>query len=353
MNLSLLASIVIVLSSTPAQTATTPALPARLEDCVQKRAERDDFSGSVLVARQGKPILSKGYGLASREHEVANTPRTKFRIGSVTKPITALLMLLLAQQGKLDLDEPARKHLPDLPEAWDKVTIHHLLSHSGGVPEHTNQLTFPMRMATPTTPTAIIDMVRDRPLDFPAGEKFRYTNTGYILLGMIAEKVTGKRYPDLVRQQVLEPAGMRDSGYDEPGLIVKGKASGYLRRDKETVLAPYIHMSWPFAAGGLYSTTEDLLRLDELLYTDKLLRPDLKQKMFTPVRGEYAYGWAVKLRAGRPSIGHAGGIPGNNSFFLRFPDEHLFVAVLSNTDRSVNVAELATELASLVLGAGP
>src|SRR5581483_1650182 len=207
----------------PAHAQQAPA--ARLEEYLQALVRRDDFSGTVLVARDGRPLLARGYGLANREHDISNGPKTKYRIGSITKPITALVLLLLVQQGKLQLDDPMSRHVEEVPEAWGKVTIRHLLAHTGGVPEHTNLPDFGRRMTAPTTPRDIVGLVRDRPLDFPAGEKFKYCNTGYILLGLVAEKVSGQSYADLVRRSVLEPLGMADSGYDQPGLILKGRAS--------------------------------------------------------------------------------------------------------------------------------
>src|SRR5581483_4739509 len=149
----------------PAHAQQAPA--ARLEEYLQALVRRDDFSGTVLVARDGRPLLARGYGLANREHDISNGPKTKYRIGSITKPITALVLLLLVQQGKLQLDDPMSRHVEEVPEAWGKVTIRHLLAHTGGVPEHTNLPDFGRRMTAPTTPRDIVGLVRDRPLDFP------------------------------------------------------------------------------------------------------------------------------------------------------------------------------------------
>ncbi len=326
-----------------------PALAERLDEQVQGRVRADGFSGAVLVARDGRPILARGYGPANRDYDLPNTPRTKFRIGSVTKPITAVAILTLVQQGKLRLDDPARHYVPEIPAAWEKVTIHHLLSHTGGVPEHTGLPAYRDRKTLPITPRDIVGLVRDKSLDFPPGDTFQYSNTGYILLGMIGEKVSGRRYAELVRQNVFGPAGMKDSGYDEPGLILKGRASGYANLALGPAQAPYLDMSWPYAAGGLYSTVEDWLRLDKALYTEQLLGAELRRKMFTPVRNNYGYGWGIRKVAGHEAAAHAGAIAGFRSAVLRLPDDHLCVAVFSNLVGAGRPAELADQLARIAL----
>jgi CubicO group peptidase (beta-lactamase class C family) len=167
---------------------------------------------------------------------------------------------------------------------------------------------------------------------------------------MVAEKVTGQRYAELVRQSVLEPLGMKDTGYDEPDLVLPARASGYRSSVKGLVHAPFLHMSWPFSAGALYSTVEDLQRLDEALYRDKLLKAELRKKMFTSVHSSYGYGWDLNKRFHRDCAGHNGGIPGFRSSMLRFPDEHLFVAVLTNAVGPVRAEEVAEDLAAMALG---
>ena len=172
-----------------------------LEQYLQERVKKDGFSGSVLVAKDGRPIFVKSYGLANAEHDIPNKPATKFRIGSISKPITALIILMLVQQGKLKLEDPVRMYVPEAPEAWAKVTIHHLLSHTSGVPQHNMQPAFKGMMTSPTTPKETIRLVNSKPLKFTPGEKFEYCNTGYVLLGMVAENVTKKRYADLVQEK--------------------------------------------------------------------------------------------------------------------------------------------------------
>jgi CubicO group peptidase (beta-lactamase class C family) len=339
--------------ATASQGAAQKKEPAPLDllvdEYLQARVKKDGFSGSVLIAKNGTPLFAKGYGLANHEHNIPNTTKTKFRIGSVSKPIAALIILMLVQQGILNLDDSVRLYVTDVPEAWEKVTIHHLLSHTGGVPEHTNQAAFGKQMSGPTTPRDTLRLVSSKPLDFTPGEKFKYTNTGYLLLGMVAEKVTKRRYAELVQEKICVPLGMKSTGYDEPGAILKDRASGYKRQGTDVTHAAHIHMSWPFAAGALYSTVEDLLRLDEALYSDKLLGAELRKKMFTPVRKEYAYGWSVRQRFGRPSVEHGGAIPGFRSSFMRFPDDHLFVGVLCNTE-PIPAGDIAADLAGITLG---
>ena len=212
--------------------AATDLVP-RVEEYITARVAANQFSGSVLIAQDGKILISKGYGLANREHDVSNTPQTKFRLGSVTKQFSAMAILLLEKQGKLKVEDPISKYIKDAPEAWKDVTIHHLLSHTGGIPEYTVGAAFRQMWTLPANPSRIMALFKDKPLDFKPGEKFKYSNSGYILVGMIIENASGMTYEDFVRLNIFKPLQMNDSGYDHFGTVLKHRADGYAARIHE------------------------------------------------------------------------------------------------------------------------
>jgi CubicO group peptidase (beta-lactamase class C family) len=204
-----------------------PSLAAKADAYVQALVALDQFSGSVLIGREDQVLFASGYGLANREHGVANTPQTKFRLGSVTKQFTAMAVLILQGQGKLRVHDPVTKVLPDCPQAWERVTIHHLLTHTSGIPEHTNGLDWKTTGRAPHTPKGVIDLFRERPLDFQPGEAHQYSNSGYVLLGHIIEQVADASYEAFLQEHVLGPLGMANTGYDSSGRVLEHRATGY------------------------------------------------------------------------------------------------------------------------------
>jgi CubicO group peptidase (beta-lactamase class C family) len=305
------------------------AFTSKADAYVQSWARDKLFRGAVLVAKDGKPVLRKAYGNANDEWEIANTPDTKFRLGSITKQFTAVAILQLVEQGKLKLEDPVKTHYPDAPAAWDSITIHHLLNHSSGIPSYTDQPGFMAnRSRDPKTPAEVVKLTQDLPLQFTPGEKFRYNNTGYVLLGAILEKITGQSYASYLRKNIFDPLDMKDSGYDSSAEILKKRAQGYEPDGKNTA---YIEMILPHAAGSLYSTIDDLLKSDEALYTEKLIKKATFVKMTTPGHSNYGYGLVIQnMPNGKPSQSHGGGVNGFNTFMIRFPEEHLVAIALGN-----------------------
>jgi CubicO group peptidase (beta-lactamase class C family) len=309
------------------------------------------FSGSVLVTADGKAVFGKGYGLANAEHGVPNTTTTKFRLGSITKQFTATAILILQERGKLSVEDPIGKYLDDAPKAWEGVTIHHLLTHTSGIHSYTSDPDYGKKMAHPETVTSMIARFKDRPLDFPPGEKFAYSNSGYFLLGAIIEKASGVSYEAFLRAWIFAPLGMNDSGYDHPATVLPNRAAGYVRKGDRLENAEYLDMAQPYAAGSLYSTVEDLAKWDRAL-ADKhgaLLSGASKVKMFTPAKDDYAYGWTVTTRSGRKEIGHGGGINGFATAIQRYPDQGVCVVVLCNVLPS-NPGRVAHDLAAIQFG---
>jgi CubicO group peptidase (beta-lactamase class C family) len=334
--------------------AMAPAdFATRAEEYLQAQLKVNRFSGAVLVAREGKVIFERGYGLANAEWEIPNTPQTKFRLGSITKQFTAATVLLLMEEGQLRLEDPICNFLDPCPEAWKPVTIHHLLTHTSGIPSYTSRPEYRRTMMMPRTPAEMVAGFRDLPLEFAPGEKFTYNNSGYFLLGVIVEKVAGKPYETVLREKLFDPLGLKDTGYDMPQRILKNRASGYALSRGALVNAAYLDMGQPYAAGSLYSTVGDLLRWDQLLHGGKVLKPDSYAAMTTPVKDNYAFGLIVRAGSpetfGRKQIGHGGGINGFSTALARFPDEQLTIIVLGNQE-AAPAGRIARDLAAICFG---
>ena len=312
----------------------------KIDALVRQYVANRQFNGSILVADKGKVIIKKGYGMANMEWNIPNTASTKFRLGSITKQFTSMLIMQLVGQGKLKLNGKITDYLPDYPKATgSKITIHHLLTHTSGIPSYTNFPKFFETMSRdPYTPDAFVKKFSGLPLEFEPGSTFSYDNSGYFLLGVIIEKITGKPYADVLQENILTPLDMKDTGYDLAGPIISKRASGYEKRSEGYINAPYLDMSIPYAAGSLYSTVEDLHRWDQALYTDKLLADTtLKATMYTPYLEHYAYGWGVmniavgQLKDSLLLIEHNGGINGFNTLISRIPEDKRLVVLLNNT----------------------
>lgn len=304
--------------------------PARMDQIVRTSTEANEFSGSVLVARDGQVLLDRGYGFANREWLIPNDGDTKFRLGSITKQFTAVAIMILNERGLVDLDAPVKTWLPDAPAAWDKVTVRRLLAHTAGVPNFTSFNDFQAQKTLPVTVDGLIKRFRDRPLDFQPGEGRKYSNSGYVLLTAVIEKASGQSYADFLADNVFHPLGMSDSGYDRNAAIVPRRASGYAPAAGGVVNADYWDMSIPQGAGGLYSTTHDLLKWEQGLFGGRLLRPASLTLLTTPVRDRYAFGVFVVETGGDTTIAHSGGLDGFNTYMAYDPVRRVTVVVLGN-----------------------
>jgi CubicO group peptidase (beta-lactamase class C family) len=322
---------------------------SRYDKIVQYYVASQNFMGTVIVARDNDILFSKGFGSANLEWDIPNSPATKFRLGSITKQFTAASILLLEERGKLKIDDPIKKYLPDAPDAWDKITIFNLLTHTSGIPNYTSFSETQKEQFTAHTPKQIVDIFRDRPLEFIPGERMSYSNSGYILLGYLLEKVSGETYQDFLQKNIFDPLGMKDSGYDSNSSIIPKRASGYSPGPGGQKNADYVHMSMPFSAGALYSTTEDLLRWEQGLFDGKLLSKESLSKMITPYKNGYALGVGTGDVNGHKVIQHGGGIQGFNTQLAYYPDDKLTVAVLSNVN-GTTPAQLAIKLGAVARG---
>ncbi|MFB9077537.1 serine hydrolase [Flavobacterium procerum] len=354
-SIKLIALSLFVFVSTSLATAQDKA--QQIEQLLSKYNEYVQFNGSALVAENGKVIFKKGFGSANMEWNIPNQPDTKFRLGSISKQFTALLIVKLAEEGKLKLDVPIRTYLPDYPkENGDKITIHHLLTHTSGIPNYTNAPNFFKDKArNPYTPEAFVKTFSALALEFTPGEKFNYSNSGYFLLGYIIEKVTGKTYEQNLQEVIFTPLKMVNSGYDHSDVILKNRAAGYEKQGKKIVNAAYIDMSIPYAAGSLYSTVEDLFLWDQALYTNKLLSQKSTELLFKPYikawNGFYGYGWSsYDTENGDKKLSiieHGGGINGFNTIISRIPENKNLVVLLNNTGGTV-LSEMNTAIRAIL-----
>ncbi len=346
----------------PATQAVAPARPAALDAAALQRkvdellnahVKANDFSGSVLLAAGGKPLVAKGYGYANIEWQIPNTPQTKFRIGSVTKQFTSMLVMQLREQGKVRLEDSVCVYVAPCPDAWKPVTIHHLLTHTSGIPTYTGIPAWREINMVPKTADQIIAFFRDLPLQWTPGEKYAYNNSGYFLLGVVIEKATGKKYEQALQDMILTPLGLKDTGYDWSKTIIPRRASGYTGRGGALANAPALDMQQPYSAGALYSTVEDLLKWDQALYTETLLPRAAKTIMWTPVLSNYAYGWQIvdpsAQTFGHRRVVHGGGINGFSAIIIRVPEPNVTAIVLSNND-TANAAAIGRDLLAIYYG---
>lgn len=310
--------------------------------------------GTILIAKDGKPIVSKGYGMANIEFDAPNNPQTVFRLASVSKQFTAAAIMILQERGKLNTSDLACKYLTECPTAWQPITIRHLLTMTHGIPNITaleigglRSLPIPMDQWYETT--------SKKPLEYTPGEKFKYLNAGYTVLGLIIERVSGKSYGEFMQENIFTPLGMKRTGYEVPLRIIKNRAIGYKQLQGDPIAnVPYREIIRMYSAGGIYSTTEDLLLWDQVLYTDKLLSKKSIDEMFTPFREMvpgrgYAYGWWSSQQFGRRRLAHGGNATGFITYFARYPEDRVTVIVLSN-NQSGSAGKINDVLSAIVFG---
>lgn len=321
-----------------------------------KANELRQFNGTVLVADASGVVFKRGYGYANFEWQILNTPDVRFRLGSITKQFTSMVVMQLVGEGKIKLDGKVTDYLPDYrKDTGDRVTIKHLLNHTSGIPSYTSQPGFFAEVSRdPYKVAEFVKKYASGDLEYEPGAKWAYNNSGYFLLGAIIEKVTGKPYAEVLQERIFTPLGMKSSGYDLSAPILPKRASGYQLAGGTYVNAPYLDMSIPYAAGSLYSTVEDLYTWDRALYTDKLLRDDLKQQLFTPTLQNYGFGWSIrnaKLDDGKTEVGtirHNGGINGFSTVLVRVPEKKELVVLLDNTSRGDKLDGLAVGILSIL-----
>jgi CubicO group peptidase (beta-lactamase class C family) len=330
----------------------------KIDELLKQYYDYGQFNGSVLVAEKGKIVYEKGFGMANMEWAIPNQPDTKFRIGSVTKQFTATLVLQLVEEGKIKLDGKLSDYLPDYrKDTGGKVTIHQLLNHTSGIPSYTSRPGFFAEVSRdPYSVTDFVTKFASGELEFEPGSKYSYNNSGYFLLGAIIEKVTGKSYEAVLKERILDPLGMTNTGYDRHAPILQKRASGYEKTPAGYVNAAYLDMSLPYAAGSIYSTVEDLYKWEQSLYEDKIISAESKKLMFTPGLGNYGYGFIIadrpigKTEQKTKVVQHGGGINGFNSLLTRLVDKQQTIILLDNVGLGRYQGNITSSIISILNG---
>lgn len=329
----------------------------KVEKLMKMYWDYGEFNGNILVVKNHKVIYKESYGLANMEWEIPNQANTKFRIASLTKQFTATLVLKLVEAGKLKLKGKISDYLPYYrKDIGKKVSIHHLLTHSSGIPNYTTSSKFNEAISKSYIPArAMIEIFCSEPLEFEPGKKFMYNNSGYFILGAIIEKVTGKSYDQALQDIILTPLQLKNTGYDNTHEILSKRASGYQRIGMQYYKAPYLDMSVSFSAGAMYSTVEDLYRWNKALDNTDFLSKKSKKLMFTPYILEYGYGWVIKevrrnLQKGETKLAqHSGVIQGFNAFIMRLEEEGNLIILLNNTG-NVPLQKMGDKIRSILYG---
>jgi CubicO group peptidase (beta-lactamase class C family) len=344
----------------PTEEISIPTLPPelvsgdlgeQLDDLLTK--DNPLFSGSILVARDGEVLLSKGYNFANWELKVPNSAQTKFRISSINKPITATLIMMLVERGFIELDSQICTYLQDCPEDWVEISIRNLLNHTSGIPEYTTLLDAGIDSRLPHNSNGLIELFRDEPLNFAPGESYQYSNSNYVLLGAIIEGATSTFYDNFLQQALLAPLEMENSGMDDPREVLDKRAAGYEILGRAMANAPYLDMTNAFATAGMYSTVEDLYLWDQALYSNQLLSEESLEAMYTPnfgadgSGGEYGLGWQIDEFQGHRKVGHSGRINGFRTYLGRYIDDRITIILLSNIETE-EVPDLVEEMEEII-----
>lgn len=320
-------------------------IESQIHDFFTSLEKNEEYSGSVLISKDHKIWFNRAYNYANREHQVKNTPETKFRIGSITKQFTAMAIMMLQEQGELNVLDQVSKFIPSY-KYGDPIQLHHLLTHSSGIPNITQLPNIKELMRQPTTTEKIVRLITDLQSEFAPNSTFQYSNSGYILLAYIIEKITGLTYEQFLSNHIFSPLGMKNSGCDNHRKIIPNRAQGY-EYDQGIVNAAYIDMDFPTGGGNLYSTTEDLFKWDQSLYTERLVTKESLKTIFTAHGFGYGYGWFVDENEHRRRVYHGGGIVGFKNEIIRYVDDRITIIILNNLS-TTNVEQIRTDLTKMI-----
>lgn len=310
---------------------------------------------SLLVAKDGKTIYKTGLGMADLENDVKANTNHVFEIGSITKQFTAVSILILEEQGKLSIDDDITTYIKDYPTQGKTITIHHLLNHTSGIKSYTNMPSFIQHARTDMTPTELIDVFKNEPMEFDPGTQYNYNNSGYVLLGHIIEIVSGQNYADFIKANIFDKLGMSNSFYGSMTQIIPNRARGYSETDSGFSNASYLSLTIPYAAGSIMSTTEDLLKWQNAVSANTLISKNALNRAINGSKLDngddipYGYGWIKGNIRGSRTYEHSGGIFGYSSNGIFLPEENMYVIGLTNCDCG-NVGAITTNVAAIALG---
>ncbi len=325
---------------------------------IKAQIQPDKPGAAVAVIHEGTVIHQAGYGLANIEWNIPITTDTVFKIASITKTFSATAIMMLVEQGKIALNASITDYLPDYHTAGHHVTVQHLLNHTSGIHNFTDPLPgedLLAKLRRSVTPSQMLAEFSRIPFEFKPGSQSCYSNSNYVLLGQIIEKVSGQTYEEFLQAHILNPLAMDQTCFLNDNSIIPRFASGYLKKGNGMLPAPYLSMSWAYSAGDMASTVKDLLLWDTAVSESALLKTDSQEKMHTPLPLEdgslhsRGYGWSVTQYEGHRAFYHSGGIPGYASILLRLPDEHLSIVILSNYDGGIDPCHLSTTIIRQIL----
>ncbi|WP_298778563.1 serine hydrolase [uncultured Polaribacter sp.] len=335
------------------------SLESKIDKIVSNQFKSNETGVAALVAKDGKIIYRKAFGKANLELDVNMTPDNVFEVGSITKQFTAVSILILLEEGKLKLDDEITKFIPDYPTNGNKITIHHLLTHTSGIKSYTSMQEFGKVMTIDQSPLKFIDFFKNTPIDFKPGEKYKYNNSGYFILGYIIEKVSGMSYPKFIKERIFDKIKMSNSYYGSHSKLIKNRASGYQKRG-EFSNAQYISLTLPYAAGSIMSNVDDMLKWQTAITNNVFVKKTTIEKAFTNHtlnngdKINYGYGWSINEINDLPTLEHGGAIPGYLSMGVFVPSKNIYVIVFSNcgcqspTNIALEIAALASDKPKLV-----
>lgn len=332
-------------------------LTRAVDEIIEREMDAIPMAGvSVAIARGDDVLVARGYGLADIENDVPATDETVYRIGSITKQFTAAAIMQLIESGDVSLDDPLTRFLPDYPMQGHTVTVEHLLNHTSGIKSYTGlgpvwRRTIPLDLSR----DELVDLFKDRPFDFAPGERYRYNNSGYYLLGLIIEKASGQTYTEYLEEHVFPKAGLEATYYCDNRPIIPNRAEGYQIVDGEIVNDDPIGMRQPYAAGSLCSTVTDLVKWTRSLSGGAVVRPDSYEQMTTPGTLNdgspmtYGFGLQIGEFEEHARVAHGGGINGFVTAMTHYPDDEVIVVVLTNSG-DAHPGQLNADLSRLALG---
>jgi len=320
-------------------------------------AEHRTAGVSVAVVKNGRTVLAKGYGFADLENDVPATAETVYRIGSITKQFTSAAIMKLIEQGKLSLDDTLQKFLPNFPTQRNRVTVRHLLNHTSGIKSYTSLGPRWARVVRlDLAPDSVVALFANEPFDFKPGDAYRYNNSGYFLLGMIIEKLSGKPYGQYLQDEFFAPLGLESTMYCDQAPLIKHRAQGYATQPGgKFINAEPLSMTQPYAAGALCSTVNDLVTWTQALSSGKVVSPASYRLMTTPGTlndGKpitYGFGLGTGTLGGHRQVSHNGGINGFISELHHYPDDSVITVVLTNTG-ALTAVQLERLIARRALG---
>lgn len=337
------------------QVSIAQNITSDIDALIAKKYSKDGPGISLLIAKNGKAIYQNQNGLANIELQVPINENSVFEVGSITKQFTAVCILMLEEQGKLSINDEITKYIPDYPTNGQTITIHHLLNHTSGIKSYTSMPSFRKQDRIDLTPSELIDVFKNEPMDFNPGESYRYNNSGYVLLGHIIEVISKQSYADFLQENIFTPLKMNASYYGSMKKIIPNRASGYSPNSEGMANANYLSLTLPYAAGSIMSTTGDLLIWQNAMSANKLISNAIYEKATNGSilnNGEdinYGYGWMKGDISGSRTIEHSGGIYGYQSNGIYFPDEDIYVIGLTNFNGS-DVGNFTNEVAAIAIG---